>query len=362
MPNHPKPFPHFVDRRAFMRLTAAGAAAASVGGLGIGAVNAADPFIIHGEGGSWGETQQKVFVRPFAEEHKDREFIYSSEAASGVVLSKILLACGKPDFSVANINTNLGPIVEAAGCVDTLNPELVPNLEHVADVAKLKNAAGDTYFASSILMIMGLVWNTKLATRPTSWEDLWKEEYKGRIGVPDFGYLGQTWLPAIARLHGGSEADITAGLDAIEELVKKNQAILVQNTDQAMKLFESEQIVMAPFWNGRTFAMQKRGIPVAIEVVDKSVLNGDGYVTMKGSADPEVSQSFINYNLQGENALRLAEITGYPPSDMRTKLPEEYAPVAVTPADLEHLLKLDFKTIGENRETNLRLWNERIKG
>lgn len=351
-----------IHRRSFLQLSAGAAAAATLGGITIGRAEAANPFVMHGEGGSWGDTQQKVFVRPFAEEHKDREFIYSSEAASGVVLSKVLLACGKPDFSVANVNTNLGPIVEAAGCIDTLNPSLVPNLEHVADVAKLKNAAGDTYFASSILMIMGLVWNTKLAKRPTSWEDLWKEEYKGRIGVPDFGYLGQTWLPAIARLHGGSETDVTAGLDAIEELVKKNQAVLIQNTDQAMKAFESEQIVMAPFWNGRAFAMQKRGIPVAIEVVDKSVLNGDGYIAMKGAADPELAQAFINYNLQGENALRLTEITGYPPSDTRIKLPEAYSPVAVTETDLEHLLKLDFKTMGEKREDNLRLWNERIKG
>lgn len=351
-----------MHRRSFLRLSAGAAAAATMGGMGTGWANAATPFILHGEGGSWGETQQKVFVRPFAEQHKDREFIYSSEAASGVVLSKILLACGKPDFSIANINTNLGPIVEAAGCVDTLDPALVPNLQHVAEAAKLKNAKGEDYFASSILMIMGLVWNTKLATRPTSWEDLWKAEYKGRIGVPDFGYLGQTWLPAIARMHGGSEADVASGIDAIEELVKKNQAILIQNTDQAMKLFESEQIVMAPFWNGRAFAMQKRGIPVAIEVVDKSVLNGDGYIGMKGMADREVAQAFINYNLDGENALRLTEITGYPPSDTRIKLPEEYAPIAVTQADLEHLLKLDFKTLGEQREVNLRIWNERIKG
>ena len=41
------------------------------------------------------------------------------------------------------------------------------------------------------------------------------------------------------------------------------------------------------FQNGRTFAMQKRGVPVAIEIVDKSVLNGDGYIAMKGAADPE---------------------------------------------------------------------------
>lgn len=354
-------FQHSLNRRSFLHLSTAAATVAATGGLGMRSSEAASPFVIYGEGGSWGETQQSIFVRPFAEQNKGREFIYSGEAASGVVLSKVLLACKKPDFSVANINTNLGPIVDAASCVSELNPDLVPNLQYVADAAKLQNAAGKTYFASSILMIMGLVWNTKLATRPTSWEDLWKAEYKGRIGVPDFGYLGQTWLPAIARLHGGSEADVSAGLDAIEELVKKNQAILIQNTDQAMKLFESEQIVMAPFWNGRAFAMQKRGIPVALEVVDKSVLNGDGYIAMSGAADPDLAQAFINYNLFGENALRLTATTGYPPSDTRLKLPEQYASIAVSHADLEHLLKLDFKTIGEKREANLRLWNERIK-
>lgn len=347
-----------LSRRDFL-MSAAAAAAGSV--FVPGTAHAAEAFVIHGEGGSWGETQQNVFVRPFAELHKDREFIYASEAASGVVLSKVLLSCGAPEFSVANINTNLGPIIENASCNDVLDPSIVTNLANTAEIAKLKNANGDTYFASSILMVMGLAWNTKEATKPTSWEDMLKPEYKGRIGVPDFAYLGQTWMPALSHHLGGDDTDMAAALDMIEELVKKNDAILIQNTDQAMKLFESEEIVMAPFWNGRTFAMQQRGLPIAMEVVKHSAFNGDGYIPMLNGAGREIAQQFINFNLDGKNALGLTATTGYPPSDRSVELPSEYEAIALSDADLEGLLMLDFKTLGENREENLRIWNERIK-
>ncbi|HXG40914.1 MAG TPA: hypothetical protein VNJ28_08225, partial [Candidatus Limnocylindrales bacterium] len=57
----------------------------------------------------------------------------------------------------------------------------------------------------------------------------------------------------------GNEDNITPGMQAIADLVKKNRAVIVENVDHGNKLFEREEIVMAPFWNGRTSRSRTRG-------------------------------------------------------------------------------------------------------
>jgi hypothetical protein len=42
--------------------------------------------------------------------------------------------------------------------------------------------------------------------------------------------------------------------------VKKNEAVIIENTDAAMKAFTREEIVIMPFWNGRTFVLQSQGV------------------------------------------------------------------------------------------------------
>ena len=49
---------------------------------------------------------------------------------------------------------------------------------------------------------------------------------------------------------GGTEENITPGVAAIADLMKKNEAILIKNQEQAIKAFSDQQIVMMPYWNG----------------------------------------------------------------------------------------------------------------
>src|SRR5260370_19476284 len=102
-------------------------------GSGDGRGRAAGPtsLVIEGTAGSWGAMEQKVFVKPFQDEHPDVKVVWSGNADDGVVISKMLLNCGKPEFAVADVNTNVGPIVLARGCVEGYDANLMPNLKYV---------------------------------------------------------------------------------------------------------------------------------------------------------------------------------------------------------------------------------------
>jgi hypothetical protein len=64
-----------------------------------------------------------------------------------------------------------------------------------------------------------------------------------------------------------SDVQADPGIKFFAELVKKNEAVIIENTDAAMKGFTREEIVIMPFWNGRTFVLQGQGVPVDIEYV-----------------------------------------------------------------------------------------------
>ena len=58
------------------------------------------------------------------------------------------------------------------------------------------------------MQLIGIAYNpTKIQTPPPSWMDLWKPEYKGRVGLTTMeSSLGTVFVVEIAKLHGGSSA------------------------------------------------------------------------------------------------------------------------------------------------------------
>ena len=86
----------------------------------------------------------------------------------------------------------------------------------------------------------------QVKTPPTSWADLWKPEYKGNVGITNLNStLGTGWLVEIARMHGGSEANVEPGFKAIEAL-KPNLAAVAANPGQLATLFQQGQIDISP--------------------------------------------------------------------------------------------------------------------
>ena len=55
---------------------------------------------------------------------------------------------------------------------------------------------------------------------------------------------------------GGNEDDIDPGIAFLVELMKKNQPLIVEKADAGLKAFAREEIVIMPYWNGRTHVLQ----------------------------------------------------------------------------------------------------------
>jgi putative spermidine/putrescine transport system substrate-binding protein len=136
----------------------------------------------------------------------------------------------------------------------------------------------------------------------------------------------------------------------------------MENVDHGMKLFQREEIVMAPFWNGRTFALQDGGTSVAIEYVQNAIALGAGFVIVKGTTLAEAAHGFINDTLDPQYQLEMTKLFKYPPASRRAKLPQELERVRVPDKELANSVKLDWKKINDSRSANLDRWNKEVLG
>lgn len=109
----------------------------------------------------------------------------------------------------------------------------------------------DGYAPVITAQLIGIAYNPKkITTPPTSWEDLWRPEYKGRVGITGLGSsLGTAFMVEIAKLNGGSETNIEPGFEAMKKLLP-NVGAIAASPGALAALFQQGEIDIAfNFWN-----------------------------------------------------------------------------------------------------------------
>ena len=351
-----------ITRRRFNAALGWGAAAIALAESGLSApARAEEGFTLASTGATWGEGLKASFIDKFEAENKlkaTQEF-----AIDSVFTAKAMASCGTPPFSSLAVLEAEATFLALGGCLQDYDLGIVKNYQDVIDSAKepprgqLKN-----WFAPFVLIVMGLVYNTKEAQKPASYQDLLNPKYKGRVGIPAYGWVGNSWLQVLNKTLGGNEDNVDPGIAFLASLVKKNEAVVLENTDAAMKAFTREEIVVMPFWNGRTRVLQSQGVPVDIEYIPGSMLVGNGFPILRGGKFIEQTNRFVNITLNGEYQLGMTKRFFYPPSNRNAKLPADLEKTAF-PADKEkNVAPIDYEKMNAHKSKYLDRWNKEVLG
>jgi putative spermidine/putrescine transport system substrate-binding protein len=347
------------SRRDLMKLFACSSAAIALTEAGlVKPASAARDFTWASTGGSWGEHVEDIFVKEggFAAATKLNP-VHSFQLET-VAASKVVAANGSPPYDVSDHGEAEVIIMKEAGMLLPYKPSLMPNYADVYDTAKM-----DDYYVSTSFLLFGLVWNNKeIASAPTSFQELLKPAYKGRVGVPAFGWYGMYWFHGLNKALGGNEDNIDPGIKFSAELVKKNGAITVENADHGKKLFQQGEIVISPFWNGISNQLQSSGQPIRFASVPGTLALGTGFVILKGTAFEEAANTFVNLSLDPKLQVKFSSWNLYPPTNKKAVLPSEFDYIKVTEAQLGNTVKLDWSKVARHRAEYLKRWNEEVLG
>jgi putative spermidine/putrescine transport system substrate-binding protein len=132
-------------------------------------------------------------------------------------------------------------------------------------------------------------------TPPTSWDDLWRPEYKGRVGITSLAStLGLAFLLDVNRLAGGNENDMAPGFAKLRTLLP-NLAAVSANFGAHGALFQQGEIDIGV--QNFNFAEQLKAKGVPIEFVRPSTGTPAWKTSMhvvRGAVQPDLATLFID--------------------------------------------------------------------
>jgi putative spermidine/putrescine transport system substrate-binding protein len=309
--------------------------------------------------GSWEEAHKDVLVPAFRKANGNAE-ITLDPMLSVDQIAKVKAALANPPIDV--MLHDPGPALQAIdqGLVE---PFPVASSAHYKDlIADAQVETGPAPFFQTV----GITYNPeRIKTPPTSWTDIWKPEYKGRVGITNLNStLGTGWLVEVARARGGSEANVDAGFKAIEEL-KPNLAAVAANPGALATLYQQGQIDIGPGNFNAIQILKARGVPVEFIAPKEGAIAFKTTIhIVKNSPNKELAAKLIDAALAPEVQTTLMNSPYLiVPTNTKVKMAGEIAKVlARDHADMKtKFVFQDWKKINEQRASWIEKFNRDIK-
>jgi iron(III) transport system substrate-binding protein len=174
--------------------------------------------------------------------------------------------------------------------------------------------ADKTYFGSK-LVTTGIAVNTAAKSRPTSWADLAKPEYKGQIAMPSPLYSG-----AAAIMLGTMTTRSDLGWKFFEKL-KADDAVAVRGNGAVLTAVASGEKAYGVLVDFMAFNAKAKGSPidfvfpaVGLPAVTEPV------ALLKTAQNPAAARAFVDFILSDEGQ-KLASSMGYIPDRASVGMP-----------------------------------------
>lgn len=245
--------------------------------------------------------------------------------------------------------------IAAQGIFLDLDPASVPNIANVLEPLKKKYAIPHIYSAKVI------VYNTdKVKAVPTSYNDLWNPEYKGRVGLVDILYFQN--LEAAALAAGGTKTDYEPGKAKLMELKKLGCKLYPSNEALAAAL-KTEEVWLTVMWRARAVQWAKAGIPVTSAVPKEGATPVIFEAAVpKNGPNRDCAMRYLNTMLDPKAQVGFADRMGYVPTVKNATLPEDMQKtLGFTPEEQANFFVPDLGYIAKNNAPWLEWWNKEFK-
>jgi putative spermidine/putrescine transport system substrate-binding protein len=307
-------------------------------------------------GGAFEAAYRKHVVEPFQKANNAEVILKYGNSSEWVANS--LLNRGNPEIDVIFLAypDSIRAVNEELGMV--LTPQDVPNVVNLHPVwyeSYKKQAVGLDYAS------WGITYRTDSGVpAPTSWLDLFKPEYAGKVIVPNLTASGgfQT-LVMMAKLHGGSEDNIEPGFEAMKKL-KPNIRKFYGSNPEAGQLMERGDAVIGAMYDNATWFMTDGGKPIRWMIPKEGALVGmvSLHIAPK-SKNLELCKKFVNFAISKEANEGFCNTVMAGPTNKLSTLAE---PALSRVPKLDSIIFPDWYKIVKNAPKWIERWNREITG
>lgn len=218
------------------------------------------------------------------------------------------------------------------------------------------------------LVATGLFYNKKAFEEnrwpaPSSWADLNDPRFAGRLVIPPINNTyGLQALVALARLAGGSEANIDPGFKIIKEQTNANVLAYEPSPAKMTELFQSGQALIGVWGSGRVKSFADTGFPVEfVYPREGAYVLGIAGCPIEGARNAGAANAFLQYLLSPAVQTALALHAGSGPANTKVVLTPEQRRGLPYGAQVQALRAIDWDTANPRREEWTRRWNREVE-
>jgi spermidine/putrescine transport system substrate-binding protein len=163
----------------------------------------------------------------------------------------------------------------------------------------------------------GIAYNTKYVSKEKAEELgaalLWDKELKEKLGSWGGDFRTNMWYAA---LYTGQSPNDIQDLDAVWDALRQQRGMMKKywaSGSELMSLLANDEIYATVAWSGRVANLQAEGHPIGYLAPDNTYSWMEYMYVLKGT-DMAVAQKLLNFMLEPEPAIAVAEGQKYPPS------------------------------------------------
>jgi spermidine/putrescine-binding protein len=223
------------------------------------------------------------------------------------------------------------------------DPAFVPNARHVPQSIMTPGGFGIPLHLSPV----GIMYNPDRVEKPTSWTDLWRPEYKGRVSMWNAWYDGYI----MAAVATGKGPDVEAGIKAWAPY-KDNIGAWVDSPTGEEDLVHRGEVWLCPHWGSWAAMAASQGKKVAFTIPKEGGLQWAGHMQVCTGFSPavtELTQRYLDTWLSDECQLAWIERGFYSPASTNVAIPDSMKnnPAILSAEDsVKQLVRADYAALG----------------
>jgi len=353
-----------IKRRQLLKLAGAGAVGSAFGTLPFAASAQSKPesVVVMTWGGLWGDAMRDNVDAAFQKETGIK--VVQDRSSSPVErITKLKVSLNDQKVDLVQIHDGLVPLAIKQGVVEKLNKDS-PRMAHVRNMIP---QFWNDYWVPMIFSAIGVTYNTKVVKNPpTSFADLWRPEFKGRIVLPEVSHsIGTYIIPIGAMAAGKDPKDEAAGFEMLKKMADL-KPVWAKDTDSIMNAFRDEEAVIGLLYKSQTYTVKGWKTPVEwVYPKEGGIPYISGTSIAKNTKNLEAAESYLNATMDPDVQPFVTKVFNYPGTnkEMLSRLPADLQERAqFTDEQLKRLVTLDHEFMSDKRAEWTQRWNRVVAG
>ncbi|MEV7872428.1 ABC transporter substrate-binding protein [Streptomyces sp. NPDC088124] len=268
--------------------------------------------------GTFQDSFTKTVIKPFEKANPGITVKYVPIQNSAEVLAKLRASSARPVADVALMDSSVAPTANKEKLFAPLDESKVPNVARLVDTAKSPDGYGPGVTFDSL----SILYNAKNVKKaPTSWNDLWDAQYKGKLAMPIADTRGVALIIALEKILGGDyKKDIDPAIGKLKELSPAVQTW--QPSPDVYTAIQSGDADIAVGWNarGQYYKDASKGAVQPVLPKEGTVTQVNTINLVNKSRHSAAAQKFINYAIGAEAQKAFDDEAFYAPVNKDVKL------------------------------------------